>query len=169
MNTGNNPSHADNQQVSKKISDDYIVGFVEGEGCFYVGFSKRDDLPRKWQIITEFHITQNPGGRNVLEAIQKRFSSGYLKPNHAKSTDDKTWVYIVKDRKELSQYILPFFDTHQLRTTKQHDYLVFKQVLAMIEERKHLTKEGFTKIVELVFSTDRQTKKRYTKEILLAS
>lgn len=169
MNTGDKPTHADNQQVSKKISDDYIVGFVDGEGCFYVGFSKRDDLPIKWQIITEFHITQNPGSQNVLEAIQKRFGCGYLKPNHAKSTDDKTWVLVIKDRKDLKEHIIPFFDTHPLLSAKRHDYFVFKQVLLMIEKRSHLTKEGFTKIVELVFSLNRQTKKRYTKAILLSS
>ena len=88
----NNSSPADNQQVSKKINDDYFSGFVDGEGCFYVGFSKRDDLPFKWQIITEFHVSQNLGSKNVLEALKNRLGCGYLKPNHAKSLKDKTWI-----------------------------------------------------------------------------
>ena len=64
-----NSTLADNQQVRKKINDDYFVGFVDGEGCFYVGFSKRNDLPIPWQIITEFHVSQNPGSKNVLEKL----------------------------------------------------------------------------------------------------
>src|SRR3989344_3355860 len=103
MNTGEKSSSADNQQVSKKnVHDDYFSGFVDGEGCFYIGFSKRKDLPMKWQILTEFHVSQNPGNKNVLEALQKRLGCGYLKPNHAKSVSDKPWILIVKDREDLT-------------------------------------------------------------------
>lgn len=63
---------ADNQQAAKKdISDEYLSGFTDGEGCFYVGFSKRIDLPLKWQVITEFHLSQNPGGKMFLKHCNK--------------------------------------------------------------------------------------------------
>src|SRR3989344_8400311 len=89
----NNVLSADNQQAAEKeISNEYLSGFTDGEGCFYVGFSKRNDLPLKWQVITEFHLSQNPGGKNVLEALQQRLGCCYLKPNHAQSLRDKTWV-----------------------------------------------------------------------------
>ena len=166
MNTSNKPSSADNQQVSKKINDDYFAGFVDGEGCFYVGFSKRKDLPIPWQIITEFHVSQNPGSRNVLEAFQDRLSCGYLKPNHAKSVSDKSWILIVKNRHDLRKKVIPFFEKHSLYTAKQQDFLIFKKVLEIIERKRHLIKDGFLEIVDLVFSTKRQTNKRYTKKVL---
>ncbi len=169
MKTSEKSSRADNQQVSKKINDDYFSGFVDGEGCFYVGFSNRKDLPIHWQIITEFHVSQNPGSRNVLEALRIRLGCGYLKPNHAKSNTDKTWVLVVKDRKDLLEKVIPFFKNHPLHTTKYQDFILFKRILNIIKEGKHLHKKGFRKIVELVFSTNRQTKKRYTKEIILSS
>jgi len=37
---------------------------------------------------------------------------GYLKPNHVKSKKDKSWVLIVKDRKDLNRKIIPFFEKH---------------------------------------------------------
>ena len=169
MNTGKKSSSADNQQVSRNVHDDYFSGFVDGEGCFYIGFSKRDDLPMKWQILTEFHVSQNPGSKNVLNALQKRLICGYLKPNHPKSSSDKTWILIIKDKDDLQKKVIPFFDVHPLQTTKQLDYQVFKRVIQMIAEKRHLTKEGFRRIVELVFSLKRETKKRYTKEMLLSS
>ncbi len=169
MNTSKNSLFADNQQVSRSVHDDYFSGFVDGEGCFYIGFSKREDLPMKWQILTEFHVSQNPGSKNVLSALQKRLGCGYLKPNHPKSSSDKTWILIIKDKGDLQKKVIPFFDTHPLQTIKQLDYQVFKKVVQMIEEKRHLTKEGFQRIVELVFSLKRETKKRYTKEMLLAS
>ena len=169
MKTSKNSLRADNQQVSKKINDDYFSGFVDGEGCFYVGFSKRKDLPIGWQIITEFHVSQNPGSKNVLEALRNRLGCGYLKPNHAKSSTDKTWVLIVKDRKDLQEKVIPFFENHPLHSVKNNDFILFKRVLQIIKVGKHLEKNGFRKITELVFSTNRHTKKRYTKEIILSS
>jgi len=162
---------ADNQQESnmQSISDDYLTGFVEGEGCFYVGFSKRKDLPLRWQIITEFHLSQNPGGKKVLETFIKRLGCGYIKLNHPGSKRDKTFVLIIKNRKDLSQKLIPFFEKNHLQTSKFEDYLIFKKTLELIERKEHLTKDGFRKIVNLVFSSKRITHKKYSKEQILCS
>jgi len=168
MSSDNAPG-ADNQQATREeVSDEYLAGFTDGEGCFYVGFSKRDDLPLKWQVITEFHVSQNPGGKNVLEELKKRLDCGYLKRNHAKSLKDKTWILIVKDRKDLKEKLIPFFQKHKLHTSKQKDFEIFAEVLEKIEARRHLTRDGFKQIVNLVFTTTRITNKRYSKESLLS-
>src|SRR3989344_8190588 len=167
--TSDNVLSADNQQATKQvISNEYLAGFTDGEGCFYVGFSKRLDLPLKWQVITEFHVSQNPGGKNVLEVFSKRLGCGYLKPNHERDLKDKSWILIVKDRKDLQRKVIPFFRKYPLFTTKRNDFEVFEQVLLLIEKGKHLQKEGFNRIVELVFSQQRITNKRYSRDILLA-
>src|SRR5438874_11077228 len=121
---------ADNQQATRNnIPDEYFAGFTDREGCFYVGFSKRNDLPLKWQVITEFHVSQNPGGKNLLEVFKQRLDCGYLKPNHAKSLKDKSWVFIVKDRKDLKEKVIPFFKKNPLYTVKQKDFVIFTKVL----------------------------------------
>ena len=125
-------------------------------------------VPLKWQVITEFHVSQNPGGKNVLEAFRERLGCGYLKPNHPKSLRDKSWVLIVKDRKDLKEKVIPFFDNNSLFTNKYQDFEAFKKVLTIIESGKHLQKEGFNKIVELVFNNQRATNKKYSKEELLS-
>ncbi len=164
-----NAQGADNQQATRNdISDEYLSGFTDGEGCFYVGFSKRVDLPLKWQVITEFHLSQNPGGKNVLEEFKQRLGCGYLKPNHAKSLKDKTWVLIIKNRNDLKEKFIPFFKKHRLHTSKQYDFEVFIRVLDIIEQGRHLDKDGFKEIVDLVFSLKRITNKRYSKELLLS-
>ena len=166
-----NVQHADNQQVSgkNKISDEYFAGFVDGEGCFYVGFSKRVDLPLKWQVITEFHLSQNPGGKNVLEGFQKRLGCGYIKPNHPKNPRDKSWVLIVKDRKDLCKKLVPFFTKHPVHSAKASDFRLFSQVLEIINRGEHLKREGFNKVVELVFTLPKAKFKRYSREILINS
>lgn len=163
--------YADNQQVSgkKRISDDYFAGFVDGEGCFYVGFSKRKDLPLRWQVITEFHLSQNPGGKNILEALKSRIGCGYLKPNHAKSLKDKTWVLIVKDRKDLREKLIPFFKKHQLYSSKNIDFQIFARVLKLIDRGEHLKRPGFNKVVRMVFKSPKTGLKKYSKDVLMNS
>lgn len=163
--TSENSSSADNQQAN--IADEYLAGFVDGEGCFYVGFSRRSELPLGWQVITEFHLSQNPGGKNVLEAFSNKLDCGYLKPNHSRSQKDKTWVLIVKDRREIREKLIPFFNNHKLHSNKKKDLEIFEKVIEIIERKEHLTKAGFTKVVNLVFETTRITKKRYSREEIL--
>ena len=153
----------------RSISDEYLTGFVEGEGCFYVGFSRRKDLPLGWQVITEFHLSQNPGGKNILEVFSNRLGCGYLKPNHPGSQKDKTWVFIIKNRQDLTEKLIPFFEKHRLQTAKFKDYQIFKKTLEIIAMNKHLSKEDFRKIVDLVFSNKRETNKRYSKNTILRS
>ncbi len=171
MKSSENAEYADNQQVISydAISDEYYAGFVDGEGCFYVGFSRREDLPMKWQIITEFHLSQNPGGKNILEGFGKRLGCGYLKPNHPKNPKDKTWVLIVKNRSDLRDKLIPFFRAHRLHSKKSNDFKIFSKALEIIDKKKHLTKAGFVKIVNMVFSTHRATIKKYSKETLLSN
>jgi len=169
--SSDNVQYADNQQVSRKsrISDEYFAGFVDGEGCFYVGFSKRLDLPLKWQVITEFHLSQNPGGKNILVGFQERLGCGYIKRNHPKNPRDISWVLIVKDRKDLSDRLIPFFIKHPLHSSKANDFRVFSQVLEIISRGEHLKREGFNEIVESVFKLPKAKFKRYSKEILINS
>src|SRR4030042_2214432 len=158
-----NGESADNQQEIN-ISDKYFLGFIEGEGCFYVGFGKRKDLPLGWQIITEFHLSQNPGGKSILEAFRKRLKCGYIKPNHAKNPNDKTWVLIVKNREDLREKLIPFFKKNPLLTSKAKDFLIFCKTLDIIKKGEHLTKKGLRHVINFVFSSERKTKKRYSKE-----
>ena len=157
-----------NQQVSERISDEYLSGFVEGEGCFYIGFSKRQDLPLKWQVITEFRLSQNPGGKNILETFQKRLNCGILKLNHPKNPHDKSWVLVVRERTDLKEKIIPFFKKHPLYSQKWQEFLVFAKVLEMIERKIHLNQGGFSQIVKAVFDLPRTIHKRYSKEELIS-
>jgi hypothetical protein len=163
---------ADNQQESKspsRISPKYLAGFVDGEGCFYIGFSKRQDLPLKWQIITEFHLSQNPGGMNILKEFCRRIGCGYIKPNHPGSLRDKSWVLIVKNQDDLREKLISFFKRHPLHSNKARDFEIFEKVLFLMKKKRHLTKKGFKKIVEMVFTNPHLGKRKYLKKEILSS
>ncbi|MBL7150486.1 LAGLIDADG family homing endonuclease, partial [Candidatus Microgenomates bacterium] len=139
--SSDNVKGADNQQESKshrRISSEYLAGFTDGEGCFYIGFSKRNDLPLKWQIITEFHLSQNPGGRNILREFCKRIGCGYIKLNHPGSSRDKSLVLIVKNKNDLREKLIPFFKKHPLYSGKARDFEIFERVLFFMKDKQHL-------------------------------
>ena len=53
----------DNQQerlVSMKLlSDDYLIGFTEGEGMFYIGIVRSLETKTGWQVIYFLKVSQN--------------------------------------------------------------------------------------------------------------
>ncbi len=147
----------------------YIAGFVDGEGSFHVAFQKRVDLRFGWQAVPEFHVSQNFPSRCVLEGIQETLQCGYIKTNDAAGKRDKTLVYVVRDRKDLLQKVIPFFERYPLLTEKHKDFETFRRIVQMMGINTHLTREGFEEIVRLAFSMNAngQYRRRKMEEILV--
>ena len=57
---GDNVSGADNQQ-ERSLTAEWVVGFVDGEGCFSVPIFKNRTCRLGWQVQPEFVVVQ--GGR----------------------------------------------------------------------------------------------------------
>jgi LAGLIDADG endonuclease len=64
--------------------------------------------------------------------------------------------------------LLPLFDKHPLRGSKLKGYNIFKAVVLMMKEKKHLTLEGIVEILNLTYFMNKETSLRTekTKEIL---
>ena len=56
--------------------------------------------------------------------------------------------YYVGRFTDLRDVIVPFFQEHQLRTSKRENFDKFVTVLRLMEERKHLTVSGLIEIAE---------------------
>ena len=52
-----NPIGAGNQQES--LSPEWVVGFVDGEGCFFVGVNRQPTMKVGWQVLPEFRVVQH--------------------------------------------------------------------------------------------------------------
>jgi LAGLIDADG endonuclease len=142
------------------MEDHYIAGFVDGEGSFHVAFQRSDDVRIGWQAVPEFHVSQNDASRGVLEAIRRRLGCGYVKSNHAKNERDKTFVLVVRNRQDLHEKVIPFFERYRLHTEKRMDFEKFSVIVRMMMKDGHLSKEGFSKIVRLAYSMNAQGRYR---------
>ena len=148
---------ADNQQ---ERLDSYIAGYVDGEGSFHIAIQKVVHVRFGYQLLPEFHVSQNLDYANTLYLIQKRFSCGYVKPNHAKSITDTSWVYVVRNRNDLLNTIIPFFKQNKLRSPKQRDFEKFSRVVKAMNSKIHSTKRGFVKLLRIAVSMNRNGKYR---------
>lgn len=119
----------------------WIVGFVDGEGCFHVGIAKHDGMKAGYQVLPEFTVVQHQRDIQLLHALKKHFGCGVVRTNHG-----DRMCYRVRDRRHLTERIIPFFQEHQLKSKKRVDFQKFRRVLRMMEAGDHLTEEGLESI-----------------------
>lgn len=110
-----NASSADNQQ-ERLVEIGWVVGFVDGEGCFSSGIVKQNDrLGRKgyklgFQVFHEFAVTKGVKSLRALEKLQRFFGVGKICANkrHDNHKED-LYRYVVRKREDLLKVIIPFF------------------------------------------------------------
>ena len=120
-----------------RLEAQWIVGFVDGEGCFYVGINPHPEMTAGFQILPEFTVVQHKRDIQILHALKKFFGCGVVRTNHA-----DRMAYRVRDIEHLSKIIIPFFAKHSLKTKKNVDFIKFRKILLIIQEKAHLTPEG---------------------------
>ena len=143
-----NPSGADNQQ--ERLSTDWVVGFVDGEGCFFVGVNRQPSMRIGWQVLPEFRVVQHERDVALLEQLRQFFGCGQITTNHGDRKELR-----IRGVKELSERVVPFFQAHPLRTVKRSSFDCFAEVIALMKAGTHLTPEGLSKIRQLVSRMNR--------------
>ena len=162
----NNASRADNQQ-ERLMSIGWILGFVDGEGCFSISFVKQPDRPeptriRKgyvtgYQVTHEFVVVQGARSIQSLKMLQAYFGVGatYINRRHDNHKED-LWMYSVGRRQDLLTVIIPFFERYRLRTEKRKDFRLFAQCIRLMQNGEHLTIEGMIRIAKLTEQMNRR-------------
>jgi hypothetical protein len=138
---------ADNQQ---ERLDGYISGYVDGEGCFAVAVNRNPTSRSGYQLVPEFHVSQNGDRAQVLGLIRERFGGcGYIKSNGRK---DRALVYVVRRREDLLGHVIPFFERSPLLSSKQEDFEKFAAIVRSMALGSHRTPGGFSRLLEEALS-----------------
>src|SRR2546422_3680849 len=77
-------------------------------------------------------------------AASRVFWCGQITVNHGDRKELR-----MRGLKELSERVVPFFETHPLRTVKRSSFECFAEVIRLMQRGDHLTTEGLTRIREL--------------------
>ena len=123
----------------------WIVGIVDGEGNFSVEIARNDTMKLGYQVNLNFNVTQHNRNRIILDKCFDYFGGnvGGIRTNN-KTTGVMMWR--VRDRKQIRDIILPFFDRYPLQGGKSLDLQDFRKVAVMMEQDLHLTADGLATI-----------------------
>ena len=131
----------------------WITGFTDGEGCFHVSINPHKEMSVGYQVLPEFTVVQHQRDIQILHAFKKYFKCGVVRTNHG-----DRYAYRVRGIEHLTSTIIPFFEKHSLKTKKNLDFLAFRDVLRMMQQKKHLTKEGIQSIQKIAKAMNRNRK-----------
>ena len=65
-----------------KLDTQWVTGFVDGEGCFYVGINAHSEMTAGFQVLPEFTVVQHKRDVQVLHALKAFFGCGVVRTNH---------------------------------------------------------------------------------------
>ena len=109
-----NPSGADNQQERPGFAQ-WVVGFVDGEGCFSVPIFRNDTCRVGWQVQPSFTVVQGEKSVEVLHLLRRHFGCGQVGRNDRHDNHREAMHrFTVRARGELELRIIPFFEEHPL-------------------------------------------------------
>ena len=130
------------------VSEDYVVGITDGEGCFYVNLSKMKTYSTGWRVQLHFHIKLQEMDKELLESIKNTFGCGNVYfQNEKRKNHTQCYRYTVGSLRDIFEKIIPFFQQHQLQTvSKRKSFEIFCNIADIIHRDGHLDKKGIEKI-----------------------
>ena len=146
--SSDNASSAVNQQ---ERLDPYIAGFVDGEGSFHVAVQRNPSTRLGWQLVPEFHVSQDAQRPEVLDLIRQRLGCGVIRENH-RGTRDTTLVFVVRRREDLLNKVIPFFEREPLISGKRAEFVTFARIVRAMNVGEHLNAEGFARLKALALA-----------------
>lgn len=143
-------NNKDRVLISDPIKGDYylersfiewFVGFVDAEGNFNIRLTDLKETTYKSVQIT-FQIGLHKDDLKVLEYILSSLKCGHI----SKSGDRVNFA--VNDHNSLLNIIIPIFESFNLNGSKYHSYVLFKEAVMLLKDKKHLTSEGKLAIID---------------------
>jgi hypothetical protein len=153
---GDNVTGAANQQERLSEFRGWVIGFVDGEGCFSIGFVRQAGGPGRsgyktgYQVSHEFAVTQGASSVDCLHELREFFGVGQVLANRRYDNHrEHLHRYVVRRRTDLVETVIPFFKRHPLRTAKRFDFQKFAFCVDLISRGHHRTFDGLAEIAEI--------------------
>lgn len=128
---------------------EWVRGFTEGEGCFFVTLAKNSRVKTGVQVTLGFILTQHSRDIHLLEGFESFFGCG----KHLLRRNSLAGDFKVSGIKGLTNIIIPFFEKYSLLGTKIISFKRLCLVAEIIEKKGHLTEEGLKQIRDIKSST----------------
>jgi len=88
-----------------KLDAQWVTGFVDGEGCFYVGINPHQEMTAGFQVLPEFTVVQHERDAQLLHALKDFFGCGVVRTNHG-----DRMAFRVRGKEHLLERVIPFVE-----------------------------------------------------------
>jgi len=133
----------------------WLSGFVEGEGCFFINTYKspRSKLGMAVQLV--FAITQHIRDKELLEGLKGYLDCGKYSVRKGNEAGDYKVISIA----DINEKIIPFFLKYPLQGSKSLNFADFCLAANIMKVKGHLTLEGLEEIqkIKMGMNTRRST------------
>jgi hypothetical protein len=132
--------------MNPMLSPHYIVGFVDGEGCFSISLNKNDNRLPEVRLIFEIELREDD--KPILCEIQKSLDCGNIyRLDYERYAKWHPHVKLkVSNFADISTKIIPFFKRYPPQAKKRLQFDQFCEAAELIKLKQHLTLEGVIKI-----------------------
>jgi hypothetical protein len=137
-------------RIIKQISNEFISGYIDGDGSFFISFQKDG------QIKTGFNITSDLQSKPLLEQIKKQFNNIGTINNGTKGE----LVYTVNGITQINEILIPFMDKNPIFSERASHYVKFRTVSILLKREKPLQLQTILNIVELAYNMNKKGKHR---------
>jgi hypothetical protein len=123
----------------------WLCGFVNGEGSFYVPISKSKSTVTGYSVRLGFSIGQHSRDVDLLTSFVDYMKVGFI----TKDSNKPACSYAVIGFNDVVKTIIPFFEKYPLYGSKQLDFILFLEIASLMKEKIHLTNEGLNNIKDI--------------------
>ena len=136
-----------------QLTNEWISGFVDGEGCFNIQKIKKKEkesiviFPSQQPLVIEdekreilrhrFIVSQDKRSLGVLYGLKRKFKCGTVH----KAGGNKMAFQVSKSI-HLEKIIIPFFQKYTLKTTKRESFRLFVESMEKYNKGKTIQKEN---------------------------
>ena len=118
------------------LETQWIVGFVDGEGCFNLDVHLKKDMRWGLQMQPEFTVVQHERDINILHALKDHYQCGSVGVNRKDDTSTR-YHYRVKSVEHSMNNLIPFFETHPLKTRKNVEFKRYRKICRLMSQGYH--------------------------------
>jgi len=136
--------------INTPISNDFISGFIDGDGSFFISFQKDT------KIKIGFNITNDKDSKPLLEKIKIKFNNIGTIIEGTK----KELVYVVNGLNQINDNLIPFMDENPIFSERASHYDKFRTVALLLKREKPLTLKNKINIVNLAYEMNKKGKHR---------
>nr|AYE93291.1 LAGLIDADG homing endonuclease [Termitomyces sp.]AYE93310.1 LAGLIDADG homing endonuclease [Termitomyces sp.] len=124
----------------------FVSGFADAESYFSTTIYKNNKLKTGYRVSSFFGIRLNQRDSLILYQLQEFFGGVGTISIDAKANAVK---YSVDSLKDLTTIIIPHFKKYPLISQKAGDFILFEQIVELMNKGAHLTMDGLQQIINI--------------------